>query len=83
MIKEIKAIVERNKRVEADKAWETSFTRRSIIAVMTYIIIVIFLYIIEADSPWLSALVPTVAFVLSTASLPLFKKLWLKYLYKK
>ena len=83
MIKEIKAILERNKKVEKEKAWETSFTRRFIIAVMTYLIIVIFLYIIEASSPWLSALVPTVAFVLSTSSLPLFKKLWLKYLYKK
>ena len=32
----------RNKRVEADKAWETSWTRKIIIAVITYILILIF-----------------------------------------
>ena len=79
MKKEIKAIIERNKRVEKDKAWETSFTRRSIIAIMTYLIIVLFLWIIDIKYPWLNALVPTIAFVLSTLSLGFFKKIWLKY----
>ena len=83
MNKEIKAILERNKRVERDKAWETSFTRRLIIAILTYLVIVLFLYTIKASHVWLTALVPTIAFVLSTLSLPIFKKLWLKFLYKK
>ena len=83
MNKEIKAILERNKRVEKDKAWETSFTRRLIIAILTYLVIVLFLYMIKASHVWLTALVPTIAFVLSTLSLPIFKKLWLKFLYKK
>lgn len=73
----IKQIQERNKRVEADKAWETSGTRKIIIAIMTYLIIVLFLWIIRAPYPWLSALVPAIAFVLSTLTLPLFKKWWL------
>ncbi len=83
MNKELKAIIERNKRVEKDKAWETSFTRRLIIAIMTYLMIVLFLWMIKVDYPWFVALVPTIGFILSTLSLPFFKKLWLSYIYKK
>ena len=79
MNKEIKAIIERNKRVEKDKAWETSFTRRIIIALLTYLLIVLFLWMIKIEKPWLNALVPTIAFVLSTLSLPFFKRIWLRY----
>lgn len=76
---ELAKIIERNKKVEADKAWETSFTRRLIIAVMTYLLIVLFLWIIKIPYPWLNALVPAIAFLLSTLTLPFFKKFWLKY----
>lgn len=77
--KELERIIERNKRVEADKAWETSLTRRFIIALMTYLLIVLFLWIIKIPHPWLNALVPTIAFILSTLTLPFFKKWWSKY----
>ena len=83
MNSEIKSIIERNKRVEKDKAWEISFTRRAIIAVMTYLIIVLFLWMMKIPYPWLNALIPTIAFVLSTFSLTFFKKFWLKYIYRK
>lgn len=80
---DIEAINIRNKKVEADKAWETSITRRFIIALMTYFIIVIFLIIIDIENAWLNALVPTMGFLLSTLSLPFFKKIWLTNIYKK
>ena len=76
--KELEKIIQRNKKVEADKAWETSFTRRSILAVTTYLLLVLFLWIIKLPSPWLNALIPAIAFLLSTLSLPFFKKFWLK-----
>jgi len=79
----IEQIKERNKRVETDKAWETSKTRKIIIALMTYIVIVIFLWSINMPRPWLNAIVPSVGFILSTMTLPFFKKLWLKYVYNK
>ncbi|MEK6857027.1 MAG: hypothetical protein AABX39_00380 [Nanoarchaeota archaeon] len=79
---EIEQIKERNKRVEADKAWETSKTRRAVIALMTYVVIVIFLWTINAPNPFVNAIVPTVGFILSTLTLPFFKKVWLKYFYK-
>lgn len=83
MKKDIENIKERNKKVEADKAWEISINRRSIIALMTYIIIVIFLTFIKVPNPWLNAIVPTVGFILSTLTLPLFKKFWIKNIYNK
>ena len=82
MKEDIESIKERNKRVEADKAWEVSVTRRIIIALMTYIIIVIFLWSISAPRPWLNAIVPTVGFILSTLTLPFFKRFWINNIYK-
>ena len=82
-MKEIELIKERNRRVEIDKAWETSKTRRTVIALMTYFVIVIFLYIIDVANPWLIALVPTIGYILSTLTLPFFKKTWIKGIYKK
>jgi len=35
---EIEKIKGRNRRVEADKAWETSLTRKILIAVLTYFV---------------------------------------------
>ncbi|MCX6803510.1 MAG: hypothetical protein NTY48_02980 [Candidatus Diapherotrites archaeon] len=81
--KEIEAIKMRNARVEADKAWEVSKTRKVIIAVLTYIVIVLFFVVATLPNPFVNALVPTAGFVLSTLSLPYFKKMWLKFVYKK
>lgn len=81
--KEIENIQTRNQRVELDKAWETSWARKMIIAVLTYLVIVLFFYVARLPKPFINSLVPTLGFVLSTFSLPLFKKWWLKRVYKK
>lgn len=70
---------ERNKRVETDKAWETSWTRRICICVLTYIVVVIYSYIISRyDNIYLSSLVPVIGFTLSTLSLGIIRKIWQK-----
>ncbi|MFQ6009578.1 MAG: hypothetical protein ACE5J7_00450 [Candidatus Aenigmatarchaeota archaeon] len=83
MKKEIQKIKKRNRRVEADKAWETSFTRKVLIAVFTYLAIGVYLWYINIPDPWLNAIVPAVAFLLSTLTMPYFKKFWIKYVYRK
>lgn len=75
---ELDAIHTRNRRVELDKAWETSWTRKIIITILTYGVVVIFFWTAELPQPWTNALVPTVAFLLSTAGLKLFKQWWIK-----
>ncbi|MBU0472463.1 MAG: hypothetical protein KKF89_04780 [Nanoarchaeota archaeon] len=75
---EVNIIKERNKKVELDKAWETCWTRKIIIAILTYIVIVIFFYFAGLSKPFVNSIVPALAFVLSTFTLPFFKKMWLR-----
>ncbi len=74
----LKEIKERNRKVETDKAWETSYTRKILLMIFTYLAIGIYLQVINVPSPWLNAIVPAVAFMLSTLTLPFFKKIWLR-----
>ena len=83
MQKELQMIKIRNARVEADKAWETSKARRGILAGMTYVLAVILFIIINAPSPFLTALVPAVAYLLSTLTLPFLKEWWMNRVYRK
>ena len=76
--KEIATIKERNLRVEADKAWETSKTRILLITAITYVIAALVLYLIGIQSYLSSALIPTVGYFLSTQSLPFVKRHWTK-----
>lgn len=81
--KEISLLKERNKRVEADKAWETSWSRKILLAFFTYLAISIYMYAISLPNPFLNAIVPSIGFLLSTLTLPAFKNLWKKYINKK
>lgn len=74
---EIEKIKERNKRVEVDKAWETSITRKVLIAVLTYIVVVLFFFTADISRPFINAIVPTLGFLLSTLSLGFFKQMWI------
>lgn len=77
--KEIEEIKLRNKRVELDKKWETSFTRKICICILTYIVVVIYSTIIsKTNNIFLSSLVPVIGFTLSTLSLGLIRKVWEK-----
>ena len=74
---EIKNIQNRNRRVELDKKWETSLTRILCIMILTYIIIVIYLYLIRNNNNiFLSSIVPVIGYLLSTLSLKLIRKIW-------
>lgn len=78
---EVKKIKERNKRVELDKSWETSITRKICICILTYIIVVIYSYLIKkVDNIFLSSLVPVIGFSLSTLSLKYIRRIWEKKL---
>lgn len=74
----VRKIEERNKRVEIDKAWETSTTRKILIALFTYLAIGIYMYAINVQNPWTNAIIPTVGFLLSTLTLPYFKRKWIE-----
>lgn len=74
----VKEIENRNKRVEGDKAWEVSFTRRMVIIIFTYVFAVLYLKIADTTNPYFGAVVPCAGFFLSTLSLKVIKKIWLQ-----
>lgn len=75
----ISEIDARNKRVEMDKKWETSLTRKLTIAIVTYGVASLYMSVFLNDPHWyLGAFIPTGGYVLSTLSLPFVRKLWQK-----
>ena len=70
------AIELRNKRVERDKQWETSWARRISIAVLTYLVVLIYLVAIGNDNPFVNAFVPPAGFILSTLVMKQARDIW-------
>lgn len=75
----LEIIEKRNEKVELDKAWETSFIRRTLLLIMTYLVIGFYMNAIKIADPWVNAIVPSIGFLLSTLTLPFFKTIWIKY----
>ncbi|MBI5369744.1 hypothetical protein HZA85_00930 [Candidatus Uhrbacteria bacterium] len=73
----LKNIETRNERVSLDKAWETSWTRRLLLMGFTYLAIGIYLWTIHISHPWLNSIVPAVGFMISTLTMPWFKRWWM------
>lgn len=67
----------RNRRVELDKTWETSWVRRFLILIFTYVLIGLYMNIVNIDRPWLNAFIPSLGFLLSTLTIGWLKTLWL------
>lgn len=76
--KDLDVVKQRNMRVEADKAWETSFARVLLIAVLTYLGSVLVFTAIGVKNSLSNACIPSLAFVISTLSLPPLKGFWIK-----
>lgn len=76
--KRIEALETRNKRVELDKAWETSTVRKVSIIIVTYLVVLGFLFIIKNDKPFINAIVPSLGFLLSTLAVNALKKRWIE-----
>ena len=72
----IVTIEARNRRVEIDKAWETSATRRFVIFALTYVVLGGYLWAIAVPRPWLNAIVPAIGFALSTLVLAPVRRWW-------
>lgn len=76
--KRLDAIEARNRKVELDKKWEGSWTRKLFIVLFTYITIGMYLKFIVGIDPWINAIVPTIGFLLSTLTLPYIKEIWIR-----
>lgn len=77
--KRLKAIEARNKRVEVDKAWETSWARKGAILVLTYIVAATYMWRIGVTDYFLSAFIPMIGYFLSTLGLHYLRNYWEKH----
>ncbi len=73
----------RNRKVEVDKTWEGSNTRKLVLIIFTYLAVGFYLNVINVQNPWINAIVPSLGFLLSTLTLPFIKNWWKKNIYKK
>jgi hypothetical protein len=64
----------RNRRVEADKAWETSWTRRLSIMALIYLTVVFYLHFVIHINPWVNSLVPVIGYTVSTLTIGFLKQ---------
>lgn len=73
----LEKIEERNVRVEAEKAWETSAFRVGSIMLVTYVVACGVLFVIGNANPFRNALIPALGYFISTQSLPFIKRFWI------
>jgi len=82
LVKRIENIEKRNEKVSLDKAWEVSQTRKIAIVVLTYLVVLCYLFVIGNDNPWINATVPPIGFFLSTLAVGWLRVLWQKRMTK-
>ncbi len=80
---EIEELKSRNRKVDTNKAWETSVTRKVILSILTYVVAGFTLSTIQNPNPWANALIPSIGFFLSTLTLPVVRNIWQKIFYGK
>ena len=79
MKKIITEILERNQKVELDKKWELSLTRKIFIALIIYFFSVLFLAIIKTENFFKASIIPTSGYLFSTFSLNPIRSIWEKF----
>lgn len=83
LVERVEKIEARNQKVETDKAWEGSWSRKIVLIIFTYLAVGLYLNVIKVKDPWINAIVPSIGFLLSTLTLPWIKNWWKENIYKK
>jgi uncharacterized membrane-anchored protein len=78
LVKRIELLEARNKRVDADKAWETSWIRKILIMILTYLVVISYLHFVVHINPWINGFVPVIGYFLSTQTISIVKRRWIQ-----
>jgi uncharacterized membrane-anchored protein len=78
LVKRIELLEARNKRVDTDKAWETSWIRKILIMVLTYLVVISYLHFVVHINPWINGFVPVIGYFLSTQTISIVKRRWIQ-----
>lgn len=77
LTKRIEVIEARNSKVELDKQWETSTFRKAFLLAITYVLLAVYMTLIDVNKPWLNAIIPSLGFLISTLTLGWVKAAWI------
>ena len=72
----IKKLENRQKQADAHAAWQQSWTRTALICAATYAVLAPYMCLAQLNDAWVGAVVPTVAYALSTFQLPAARRAW-------
>lgn len=75
---QLNEIKKRNQKVELEKSWEVSKTRKISIVLITYLFTSLVFYILKVENYFANAVIPTLGYFLSTQSLPVLKSIWMQ-----
>ena len=75
---QVDLILQRNLKVEAEKAWETSLFRRLVILLLTYLLTSLVFWLLGVYRYFLNAIIPSLGYLLSIQTLPIIKKWWIE-----
>ncbi|MCA9386583.1 hypothetical protein KC669_00970 [Candidatus Dojkabacteria bacterium] len=67
-----------NRYTQMQDEWDKSITRIVLVVIFTYAFVVLFMYFLGVKNPLLNALLPAGAYILSTRTIPYFKKIWIR-----
>ncbi|NJL46904.1 MAG: hypothetical protein HC929_04620 [Leptolyngbyaceae cyanobacterium SM2_5_2] len=72
----VEELRDRNRRVEREKGWETSLSRKILLSALTYGITALVFWKIAVPDPLANALIPTTGYVISTLTIPWAREIW-------
>jgi len=75
---QVQKLILLEKYIALQKKWDQSRIRITLNASGVYLVTVIFMHVLAIENPAVSALIPVFGYVITTISLPLVKKLWIK-----
>jgi len=75
----VEELRDRNRRVESEKGWETSLSRKILLSGLTYGITALVFWKIAVPDPLANALIPTTGYVISTLTIPWAKQIWVAH----
>ncbi len=81
--KELDTLHDDIRTLKIQQDWNTSVLKHGLVIFMNYLIMLILMYILNIESPFISALLPTLGYAITSISLNSIKKYWIIYTYSE
>ena len=75
----VAALEERNRAKDANKSWETSWARFTVVCALTYALVALYMWAAGLKPLWLNAVVPAAAYAISTITIAPAQRAWARF----